>query len=224
MVLPRLKAGSSMLDLGSCLGQDIRKCIFDGAPAENLYASDLFIEYESLSYDLWRDDDVFRPCQFLADDILADNDSFTQGPLMTQIGPGQLDIISITMFLHLFNWQNQLRAATRILRLLSHRPGSLILGSQAGSVNAGELPLKPPFADVAGVDKRTVFRHNPESFERLWVEAGKAVGVPLRVTAVFQAPDAFGKGVDSGFDISPKEQKYVTGAETRRLYFSVMRV
>ena len=224
MVLPRLKAGSSMLDLGSCLGQDLRKCIFDGAPANQLYASDLFTEYEDLSYELWRDKHIFRPGHFIADDVLADNSRFTQGPLMTQIGPGQLDIISITMFLHLFNWDNQLRAATRILRLLSHKPGSLVVGSQAGSVNAGELPLKPPFADAAGSEKRSVYRHNPDSFNKLWMEAGRAVGVPLRVSAVFQAPDAFGKGVDSGFDISPKEKKYFTGAETRRLYFSVMRV
>ena len=212
-----------MLDLGSCLGQDIRKCIIDGAPAHKLYASDLFLEYEDLSYEMWRDKNVLQPGHFIADDILADNDVFTQGPLMTRIGPGQLDIISITMFLHLFNWQNQLRAAVRILRLLSHKHGSLILGSQAGAVNAGELPLKPPFADTKDGEKRTVFRHNPESFERLWMEAGKAVGVPLKVSAIFQAPDAFGKGVDSGFDISPKEKKYFTGAETRRLYFSIMR-
>ena len=136
---------------------------------------------------------------------------------MTQLGPGQIDIISINMFLHLFNWQNQLRAATRILRLLSHNPGSLILGSQAGSVNAGELPLKPPFAHVGDGEERTVFRHNPGSFEQLWLVAGKAVGVPLRVSVVFQAPDAFGKGVDF-------EKKFFTGPDTRRLYFSIMRV
>lgn len=224
MVLPRLKAGSSMLDLGSCLGQDIRKCIFDGAPADNLHASDLFGEYENLSYELWRDRDILPAGHFIADDILADNELFTRGPLMTQIGPGQIDIISITMFLHLFNWQKQLRAAIRILRLLSHKPGSLILGSQAGSADAGELPLKPPFADGKGGEKRTVFRHSPESFGRLWMEAGKAVGVPLKVSAIFQAPDAFGKGIDSGFVVSPKKRKYFTGAETRRLYFSVMRI
>ena len=224
MVIPRLKAGNTLLDLGSCLGQDIRKCIVDGASPHNLYASDLFVEYEELSYELWRDKNIFPPSHFLADDILADNDRFTSGPLMTQLGPAQVDIISITMFLHLFNWRNQLRAATRILRLLSHKPGSLILGSQAGSVNAGELPLKPPFADVDGGEERTVFRHNPHSFQQLWLEAGKAVGVPLRVTAVLQAPDASGKGVDSGFDISMKEKKFFTGPETRRLYFSIMRM
>ena len=224
MVLPRLKAGSSFLDLGSCLGQDIRKCIYDGAPADKLYASDIFPEYEKLSYDLWRDQHIFCPGHFLTDDILSDNGVFTRGPLMTQLGPGQIDIISITMFLHLFNWTNQLRAAIRILRLLSHKPGSLVLGSQAGSVNPGEIPLKPPFADVKGREERTVFRHNPETFEQLWILAGKATGIPLKVSAVLLAPDAFGKGVDSGFDISLKEKKYFTSPETRRLYFSIMRV
>ncbi|KAL8649582.1 MAG: hypothetical protein Q9210_004313 [Variospora velana] len=174
MVLPRLKAGHTLLDIGACLGQDLRKCIFDGAPATNLYASDLFPEYEELAYDLWRDQDKLPSGHFFADDILADNASFTSGPLMTHLGPASVDITTITMFLHLFNYENQLKVATRILRLLSHRPGSMILGSQAGSIDFGEQALQPPFhRGEAGV-KRTVFRHNPESFERLWREAGQA--------------------------------------------------
>ena len=161
----------------------------------------------------------------MADDILAPNEVFTRGELMTHLGPGQCDIISITMFLHLFNRLNQLKAATRILRLLAHKPGSLVLGSQAGSTTPGEVPLKPPFADGEDGEKRTVYRHNPESFEELWREAGEAAGVPLKVSAVFQAPDDFKKGqsADEGFDIAAKEKRYFTGAETRRLYFSVMR-
>lgn len=205
----------------------MRKCIFDGAPSTNLYASDLFVDYEELSYDLWRDKKTFPPSHFMTDDILAPNEVFTHGELMTQLGPGQCDIISVTMFLHLFNWVNQLKAATRILRLLAQKPGSLVLGSQAGSSTPGEVPLKPPFADLhdEGEEKRTVYRHNAESFEALWKEAGEAAGVPLKVNAVFQAPNDFGKGrsADEGFDIAAKEKKYFTGVETKRLYFSVMR-
>ncbi|KAI4139036.1 MAG: hypothetical protein LQ341_004395 [Variospora aurantia] len=223
MVLPRLKAGHTLLDIGACLGQDLRKCIFDGAPATNLYASDLFPEYEELAYDLWRDHDKLPSGHFFADDILADNASFTSGLLMTHLGPASVDIITITMFLHLFNYENQLRVATRILHLLSHRPGSMILGSQAGSIDFGEHPLKPPFhRGEAGV-KRTVFRHNPESFERLWREAGQAMGVPLQVSAVLQAPTDFLAAADSSFDLAFKKRRYLTRSETRRLYFSVMR-
>ena len=163
----------------------------------------------------------------MPDDVLAPNEVFTRGNLMTQLGPGQCDIISITMFLHLFNYTNQLKAATRILRLLAHKPGSLVLGSQAGSTTPGEVPLKPPFADSDedGEEKKTVYRHNPESFEVLWTEAGRAAGVPLKVSAVFQAPDSFGKhkSADEGFDMAAKEKTYFADSETRRLYFSIMR-
>lgn len=184
----------------------------------------MFPEYEELAYNLWHDQDRFPAGHFFAHDILADNATFTSGPLMTQLGPGSVDIIAVTMFLHLFNYENQLKAATRILRLLSHKAGSLILGSQAGSVDFGEQTLKPPFHRTETGTKRTVFRHNPESFERLWKEAGKVTGIPLKVAAVLQAPTDFLAGADSSFDYAVKKRRYLTRSETRRLYFSVMRI
>ena len=146
---------------------------------------------------------------------------------MRKLGPGQTDMIAITMFLHLFDYTNQLKVATRILRLLSHKPGSLILGSQAGVVEATEQPLKPPFDKTKDGEKRTVFRHSPSSFTRLWEEAGMAAGVPLRVSAVFQVPDQGAESVrvDSGLgDVAPeKKKKAAPEQETRRLYFSIVR-
>ena len=226
-MLPRLKDGARLLDLGSCLGQDLRKCVFDGAPAANLYASDLFPEYEDLSYELWQDRDRFLKGHFVADDVLAENEKFSRGNLMMKLGPGQTDIIAITMFLHLFDYQNQLKVATRILRLLSHKPGSLILGSQAGVVEAVEQPLKPPFDKTRGGEERTVFRHSPSSFTTLWEEAGIAAGVPLKVSAVFRVPDMGSQTVqvDSGLgDVAPERKKNVISEhEMRRLYFSIVR-
>jgi len=224
MVLPRLKTGERLLDLGACLGQDIRKCVFDGAPSNNLYASDLFPEYEDLSYDLWQDRDSMPRNHYIADDILAENQKFSVGNLMMKLGPGQTDIIAITMFLHLFDYQNQLKVATRILRLLSHKRGSMILGSQAGVVEAVEQPLKPPFDKTRDGEKRTVYRHSPSSFTKLWEDAGVAAGVPLRVSAVFQVPDASLKAVDAGLEATPKKKAvFWAENETRRLYFSIIR-
>ena len=230
-MLPRLKTGATLLDLGSCLGQDIRKCVYDGAPASNLYASDLITEYEDLSYDFWQDRDRFPKGHYIAEDILAENHQFSAGNLMMTLGPGQTDIIAINMFLHLFDYANQLKVATRILRLLSHKPGSLILGSQAGVAEAKEQPLKPPFDNTKEGEKRTGFRHSPSSFTNLWQDAGVAAGVPLKVSAVFQTPE---KGlqpvqVDSGVsglsDMLPMKKKQVSLAvlDTRRLYFSIVR-
>ena len=242
MVLPRLKSGDSLLDLGACLGQDLRKCIFDGAPADKLYASDLFSEYEDLSYELWRDRDTFPSHHFLTDDVLATNDRFTQGSLMTNLGPGQTDMIAINMFLHLFDYDNQLRVATRILRLLSHKPGSMVLGSQAGVLEPVEQPLKPPFDKTEDGKTRTIFRHNTDSFVKLWGDAGVAAGVPLRpISCIFNTPkatEASAAGVDTGLEAESKKPftaedlfsthsktraKYLTGPETGRLYFSIVR-
>lgn len=225
------------------MGQDLRKCVFDGAPASNLYASDLFPEYEALSHDLWRDRATFPAGHFLADDVLAANDQFTQGALMTKLGPGQTDMIVINMFLHLFDYDTQLKVATRILRLLSHRPGSIILGSQAGVVSPIEQPLKPPFDKDDSGKTRTVFRHSTDSFVKLWEDAGAVSGVPLRpISCIFERPramEASPEGVDAGLGaelrkplaaedfrstVSEKRKKnYVTSPETGRLYFSIVR-
>lgn len=243
MVLPRLKQGDSLLDLGACMGQDLRKCVFDGAPADRLYASDLFAEYEDLSYELWRDRDTFPQHHFLADDVLTENDRFMNGNLMMKLGPGQTDIIVINMFLHLFDYSNQLKVATRILRLLSHRPGSIILGAQAGVVNPVEQPLKPPFDKTEDGQKRTIYRHSPASFAKMWEDAGRASGVPLRpISVVLEQPkatDASPAGVDTGLESEEKKpftaedlfskeplrrpKTYFSGPDTGRLYFSIIR-
>ena len=222
-ILPRLISGAALLDLGSCLAQDLRKCVFDGAPVDNLYATDLFDEYENLSYELWQDRDIFPKGHYIADDILAENSAFTDGPLMQRLGPGQFDIIAITMFLHLFDYTNQMRAATRILRLLSSKPGSMIVGSQAGVKDAVEQPLQPPFDKTELGEKRTVFRHSPASFTKMWEDAGIATGVPLRISAVFQIPESTPIVADSGLGQLPKKKKFGSASETRRLYFTVMR-
>ena len=224
MVLPRLQSGARLLDLGACLGQDLRKCVFDGAPVTNLYASDVFAEYEDLSYDLWQDRHVLASGHYIADDILSENDDFTNGPLMQRLGPGQTDIISITMFLHLFDYQNQVKVATRILRLLSTKPGSMIIGSQAGVKEAMEQELKPPFDKTQDGSKRTVFRHSPSSFTRMWEDAGLASGIPLRISAVFQVPESNPLPADAGLEPTERKKKvYWSGEETRRLYFSIIR-
>ena len=227
-IIPRLKAGSSLLDIGSCLGQDLRKCVFDGAPPENLYATDVFPEYEELSFDLWQDKERMAKDHYITADLLADNAAFSRSNLMMKLGPGQMDIIAISMFLHLFDKQNQLRAATRILRLLSHNPGSMIVGSQAGVVNACEQPLKPPFDKTQDGEKRTIYRHSPSSFTQLWEEAGLAAGVPLKISAIFQVPakHAMAKPVDSGLgDMATMRRKkiFFTEQESRRLYFTIVR-
>lgn len=54
-VVRRLKQGAKYLDIGCCLGQDIRKLAMDGARPENLYGAELHAPFIDLSYELFRD-------------------------------------------------------------------------------------------------------------------------------------------------------------------------
>lgn len=80
---------------------------------------------------------------------------------------GKMDIVSARMFLHLFDWEGQVRACERIVKLARQGKGALVIGAQVGSVVAGEVKM--------GRDGKC-WRHDVESFERLWREVGKRTG------------------------------------------------
>ncbi|KAG0634505.1 hypothetical protein HOY80DRAFT_985976 [Tuber brumale] len=162
-VLRRLKQGAGLLDVGCCFGQAIRKLVVDGAPAANLYGIDLRTEFIELGYELFLDRGRLS-AHFMApvDVLLLGEGGATSHETVRRLA-GKMDIIHLGQFLHLFNWQEQVRAATNIAGLLSPAKGSLIVGHQVGSVITGEFPL--PWVD----DKvHTVFVHDESSFKELW--------------------------------------------------------
>ncbi|KAK0341756.1 hypothetical protein LTR02_017117 [Friedmanniomyces endolithicus] len=59
-ILHRLKAGEALLDLGCCFGQDLRRLVFDGAPASNLTGVELEQGFLDLGYELLLDRGRFR--------------------------------------------------------------------------------------------------------------------------------------------------------------------
>src|ERR1700712_3668202 len=60
-ILPMLKDVEKpewiFLDLGCCLGQDVRKLLFDGVDPTRVYGADLRPEFIDMSYELFRDED-----------------------------------------------------------------------------------------------------------------------------------------------------------------------
>ena len=40
-ILSRLKSGSTIIDIGSFLGMDLRRLVYDGAPSDKMYAVDM---------------------------------------------------------------------------------------------------------------------------------------------------------------------------------------
>lgn len=167
-IVQRIKDGDKYLDIGCCIGQDIRKLVYDGVPSENTYGSDLKKEFMDIGYDLFLDKDKLKTT-FIAADV------FDPASELTQLD-GHIDIIHAASFFHLFDWNEQVQAAKRVAKLLSSKPGGMVVGRQAGNVNAGERPRETD-------PKQTRFHHNASTFVKLWEQVGEETATKWEVDA-----------------------------------------
>ncbi|EOD48918.1 hypothetical protein UCRNP2_4326 [Neofusicoccum parvum UCRNP2] len=99
-VVSRVRAGQTLLDLGCCFGQNIRKLAFDaGLPcSKNLMGVDIDVRFIDLGYDLFRDRDRLG-AEFCFGDIL--DEAFLAEKRE------EIDMIYLGNFLHLFGVEQQ---------------------------------------------------------------------------------------------------------------------
>ncbi|KAL6714990.1 hypothetical protein ACLMJK_007250 [Lecanora helva] len=214
-LLQRLKASSApcrLLDLGTCLGQDLRKLVADGADVSRLCGADLFPEYEDAGHRLFKDGDRFRGRFFVAD-LLDDS---PDSPLNQSAG--SWDFVNVIMFLHIWDWDGQVKACKRILKLLSRKPGSKIIGAMTGSTQPGELVLKPPV--VAEGEKKSIYRHDLETFKEMWRDVERDENIQLDVQVVY--------GDQKVRDVLSEEEErgeraffFKQDSSQRRLFFTI---
>lgn len=151
-ILDRVNSGQKFLDLGCAFGQTGRDLVYDGAPQENIISGDLREEFWELGYDLYRDRHKFH-AEFRQGDVfdpeyLADYD-------------GQIDIVHVSSFFHLFDIPEQKAIIHRLMRLVSSKRGSIIFGRQMGNT----IPWfrKHPFRRGQGL-----YQHSEESFKAMF--------------------------------------------------------
>ncbi|EMC91143.1 hypothetical protein BAUCODRAFT_80619 [Baudoinia panamericana UAMH 10762] len=152
----------TLLDLGCCFGQELRRLILDGAPATHLHGCDLRPEFLELGYDLFLDR-ATCPAHFFPADI------FHPTTRALDALAGRINIVNASSLFHLFPRPDQLRLATRLVALLAPRPGSMVLGRQVANLTAGHYPDRTH-------DGGVVYRHNERSWQALWDEVGAATG------------------------------------------------
>ncbi|EUC31637.1 hypothetical protein COCCADRAFT_27694 [Bipolaris zeicola 26-R-13] len=196
-VVRRIKDGEQFLDLGCCMGQDIRKLVHDGVPSTNTYASDLKKTFWDLGYDMFLDKPTLKT-QFLEADI------FDADSQLKQLN-GNIDIINAAAFFHLFDWDDQFKAAKRVVQLLKPVPNALIVGRQGGQPESGT------FAHV--MKDQTAFWHNPESWKDIWKQVGEETGTKWKVDAVLGEED-----------LSKRMKTRLVPAGTRFMTFTIRRV
>ncbi len=167
-VLARLKAGETLLDVGTCFGHILRQLAVDGAPAANLTGTDLRPEFVDLGYELFRDRDSFA-ARFVTGDILDPGD-----PGLASLD-GKFDIVHAASFFHLFGWDDQVKVGERVVRFFKPGAKALLLGRQVGNFH-------PPTLQEYREKGETRYQHNVESLQQLWDVVGEKTGTKWKVT------------------------------------------
>lgn len=177
-VLERVKGGAKFLDLGCCLGQEIHQLVLDGAPSANTYGCDMYGGFFPAGHELFHDGNGKLQTTFIEADAF---DASPGSPLAALAS--QIDIVYTGAFFHLFGLAEQEQLAASVARILAPRAGSLIIGRQTGSEEAGEFSRG---GDTSG---HTRFRHSPQSWKELWDRVGAATATAWRVEADLSQPE-----------------------------------
>ncbi|KAJ3863730.1 hypothetical protein EV359DRAFT_42526 [Lentinula novae-zelandiae] len=184
------------LDLGCCFGNDLRKAIEDGFPAQNVIASDLRPDFWNFGHELFNTNPTTFPVVFVPGDVLDPSFISIHPPLLlpppntpptksllhpnpNSLNPlrGHLSAIHTSAFFHLFKKDDQLLIAKKLASLLSPVPGSVIFGSHRGAPTPQE-------------GEGTLFyRHSPTSWKEMWEREVFGGGDLIRVDAGLSLDD-----------------------------------
>lgn len=170
-ILSRIKSGDVFLDAGCCFGQVLRHLLYDGAPAENLIGTDLYPKFIEQGYDLFKDEGKCG-LKFVTGDMLNHSDP------SLDVLDGKVDIIHGTFLFHLFNREEQIKLATRLVKFFKpDAKNALIVGRHTGQAE----PLDP--FETWTLDKLKRFLHTPSTWQALWDEVGELTGTKWVTTA-----------------------------------------
>ncbi|KAI9780434.1 MAG: hypothetical protein M1839_006708 [Geoglossum umbratile] len=132
-----------------------------------MYGADLHPEFIDLGYELFLDKDRLQVT------FHGNVDVFDADSALKQLD-GTIDICHASSFFPMFDWDSQVRIAKRIIQVLKPKPGSLVLGTQKASAAPGEYGSEWGPADKT-------YRHDVESFEKLWMLVGQETGTQWAV-------------------------------------------
>ncbi|KAM7219256.1 hypothetical protein V8F06_005425 [Rhypophila decipiens] len=169
-VTARLKPPEStetFLDVGCALGTVLRHLHYThNIPGSRLYGVNLQPRFLELGNDLFRDGG--ETITFLAGDMIADENDHHSLEILN----GRMDIIHAAAIFHLFERDNQIKAAKRMVGFLNPgNPNVMVFGSNGG-----------PKTD--GWERYVLDR---DAWRELWEEVGQATGTRWRTAMeIFQ--------------------------------------
>ncbi|KZT25994.1 hypothetical protein NEOLEDRAFT_1092028 [Neolentinus lepideus HHB14362 ss-1] len=202
------KGDTLLLDLGCCMGTDLRKLAQDGHPESSLLGCYLRPEYIQLGYKLY-DDRNSCAIQFFSDNVLdlpfppSSPDATLQINQVTKLAElaGRLTHIYTGALFHLFDESTQEAMALRVASLIKRESGSIIFGRHQGLATAGYIQDHMD---------RSRYGHSPSSWTALWQS----------VFAQLTSEEWAKEHVKVEASLSGT-LNVVTGRESRMLYWSI---
>jgi len=188
---------SIFLDIGCCMGTDVRKLVQDGYPAHHVFGCDIRPEFIRAGYDLYQDENDCRIRFFSSDvfDVPVNAASVKVDVPLPSVSnlsdlTNRVTHIYAGALFHLFDEATQYAIAVRMATLIRRGTGAIIFGRHQGLDPAGMID---------DVMDRVRYGHSPESWKRMWhrvfveMEGAKFAEERLRVDAEFAESFQIGK-------------------------------
>jgi len=193
--------------MGSIVGTDVRKLVYDGYPASSVLGSDLREAYIEAGYKLFRDSKTCGIHFFSSElfDIPVNLASTSAEIPLSQIKvlwqlANRVTHLYVGALFHLFDEVTQYAIALRMAIVLKRDSGGVIFGRHQGLANEGLI--EDHLARVR-------YGHSPESWKLLW----------HRVFTELEGPEFADKGV--AVDAEFKEKVQIGSMEALMMYWSV---
>ncbi|KIJ62353.1 hypothetical protein HYDPIDRAFT_94825 [Hydnomerulius pinastri MD-312] len=171
IVKPRQDESPLLLDIGCCMGTDLRYLAYLGYPPKSLIGCDVRGEFIELGYKLYSDRDKCEIPFFVGDIFDIELRPFPQQSDSTSLPltevsnlnqlRGRVKYIYAGALFHLFDEGTQEAIARRLASLLDVRGGesAVVFGRHSAQEKEGMID------DSMG---RVRYAHSPDSWERLW--------------------------------------------------------
>jgi hypothetical protein len=164
---------------GCCFAQEFRFLANQSLPHSRLSGCDLERVFIDLGYRLFLDEGT-QGAKFVTGNLAVPDESTYQSGPLTQEQSGKMMAVFASSLFHMWDFENQLLVAKRMVAMCEDRPGVMITGRQLGSYLGGHYPMTGMRKDG---DKFKHYWHNEQTIRGFWHEIGEATGTQGTVEA-----------------------------------------
>jgi len=186
-----------VMDIGTCIGQDLRKMIVDGVRKENVLGVDLQAGFFDVGFGLFEDQESMQN-HFAQADVF--DPEFKQRPRVKEFYDfthGGPDLISLCAVIHLFNQDKQVELIRSVTKLFDPKRGGLLVGTTSGA--GTEMPFS--------IQADSRYMHTDWSLQRLFQEHGYT---DITVISVDSGSDWNMQGGRDGFFADTRKRASLT--------------